>query len=204
MPSGGKLAQRSLERAAPDSRPTTAPVPSSAIPTSAAAITTAAQPEAPNRWQHRHQGAGSEEAEAGRAALHAEPTVSCGSTPAASGATASRCSVAKHRTGVLSCLGQPPRQPPVVQHRRTNRDQLRPHLRPHYLRPHLRPQPKTPAPALRRGRRLAWSGWRWRRDLNPRRVAPHALSSSAAAGSDPFGWVWSRLSRGSATRCGRP
>ena len=72
------------------------------------------------------------------------------------------------------------------------------------LRPHLRPQPKTPAPTLGRGRHLAWSGWRWRRDLNPRRVAPHALSSSAAGGSDPFGWVWSRLSRGSAAHCGRP
>jgi hypothetical protein len=47
-------------------------------------------------------------------------------------------------------------------------------------------------------------GWRWRRDLNPRRVAPHALSSSAAGGSDPFGWVWSRLSRSSTARCGRP
>jgi hypothetical protein len=45
---------------------------------------------------------------------------------------------------------------------------------------------------------LAWSDWRWRRDLNPRRVAPHAVSSSAAGGSDPFGWVWSRLSRDSA------
>jgi hypothetical protein len=27
---------------------------------------------------------------------------------------------------------------------------------------------------------------------------------SAAGGSDPFGWLWSRLSRGSAARCGRP
>ena len=38
---------------------------------------------------------------------------------------------------------------------------------------------KTPAARLRRGRRLAWSDWRWRRDLNPRRVAPHALSRRA-------------------------
>jgi hypothetical protein len=34
--------------------------------------------------------------------------------------------------------------------------------------------------------------------------ASHALLSSAAGGSDPFGWVWSRLSRSSAARCGRP
>ena len=32
-------------------------------------------------------------------------------------------------------------------------------------------------------------------DLNPRRVALHALSSSAAGGPDLFGRVWSRLSR---------
>ena len=32
----------------------------------------------------------------------------------------------------------------------------------------------------------------------------HTLSSSAAGGSDPFGWVWSRLSRASAAHCGRP
>ena len=38
----------------------------------------------------------------------------------------------------------------------------------------------TPIPTIcERGRRLAWSGWRWRRDLNPRRVAPHALSRRA-------------------------
>jgi hypothetical protein len=30
------------------------------------------------------------------------------------------------------------------------------------------------------------------------------VSSSAAGGSDPFGWVWSRLSRGSPAHCGRP
>jgi integrase len=38
---------------------------------------------------------------------------------------------------------------------------------------------KTPAPMFRWRSRLAWSGWRWRRDLNPRRVAPHALSRRA-------------------------
>jgi hypothetical protein len=38
---------------------------------------------------------------------------------------------------------------------------------------------KTPAPMFRWRWRLAWSGWRWRRDLNPRRVAPHALSRRA-------------------------
>jgi hypothetical protein len=34
--------------------------------------------------------------------------------------------------------------------------------------------------------------------------ASHALSSSAAGGSDTFGWARSRLSRASAAHCGRP
>jgi hypothetical protein len=40
--------------------------------------------------------------------------------------------------------------------------------------------------------------------FEPAGVAPHALLSSAAGGSDPFGWVWPHLSRGSAAHCAPP
>jgi hypothetical protein len=71
------------------------------------------------------------------------------------------------------------------------------------MRPKRRPRPRTPAPRLRRDRRLTWSYWRWRRDLNPRRLSPHALSSSADGGSGVSGDIRPRVTEGHSARRGR-
>src|SRR5688500_17045642 len=45
--------------------------------------------------------------------------------------------------------------------------------------PQLRPDDERRVGPYGPTRRSAWYGWRWRWDLNPRRLAPHALSRRA-------------------------